>query len=413
VSKGPIGRSRRVQWQTVGAGAILTASTVFVAISLATARSGSTSNDLGSAIGQSVTALMLTAVGAILVVRLPGHVIGWLLAVGGLAIALTEGASGLADYGLNAHPGSVPGAIWFAWLGQLTWVPEIACLFILLPLFYPTGRLPSARWRVVIVIAGALVVIGSVSGAFVGWTPGLYPLGNPLALGGPPGALVNFLNYVVGTVLVMAGGALAIASLIVRYRRAAPIERQQLKWFAAVAIVTGVGGAANILTSSPESAAPTGALATVNAVSGFVIYAGLALLPVAIAIAVLRYRLYEIDRLISRTIRWVILTVLVAALFVTFILVFQAILAPLTRSNELAVAASTLVAFGLFQPIRRRVQRLVDRRFNRTRYDAERTVAAFAERLRDEVDLDAIRSEILATVGAAVEPTSVSLWLRE
>jgi hypothetical protein len=224
---------------------------------------------------------------------------------------------------------------------------------------------------------------------------------------------VNFLNYVVGTVLVMAGGALAIASLIVRYRRAAPIERQQLKWFAAVAIVTGVGGAANILTSSPESAAPTGALATVNAVSGFVIYAGLALLPVAIAIAVLRYRLYEIDRLISRTISWVILTVLVAAFFVTFILVFQAILAPLTRSNELAVAASTLVAFGLFQPIRRRVQRLVDRRFNRTRYDAERTVAAFAERLRDEVDLDAIRSEILATVGAAVEPSSVSLWLRE
>ena len=257
--KGTIGRSRRARWQTVGAGAILTVSTIFVAISLATARSGSTANDLGSAIGQGVPALMLTMVGAILVVRLPGHVIGWLLAVGGLAIALSEGASGLADYGLNAHPGSVPGAIWFAWLGQLTWVPEIACLFILLPLFYPTGRLPSARWRVVVVIAGALVVIGGVSGAFVRWPPGLYPLGNPLALGEAADTLVTFLSYVVGTVLIMAGGALAIASLIVRYRRAIPIERQQLKWFAAVAIFTGLGGATSIVTSSPESGPPTGA----------------------------------------------------------------------------------------------------------------------------------------------------------
>jgi len=413
VVKGTIGRSRRARWQTVGAGAILMAAMTFVAISLATARSGSAANDLGSVIGQSVPALMLATVGAILVVRLPGHVIGWLLAVGGLAIALTEGASGLADYGLNAHPGSVPGAIWFAWLGQLTWVPEIACLFILLPLFYPSGRLPSARWRVVIVIAGALVVIGSVSGAVVQWAPAPYPVGNPLALGGPPAALVTFLNYVVATMLVLAGGALAIASLVVRYRRAAPIERQQLKWFAAVAILTGIGGAANIITSSPESSAPTGALGTVNAVSGFVIYAGLALLPVAIGIAVLRYRLYEIDRLISRTISWVILTVLVAALFVASVLVFQTIVAPLTGSNEIAVAGSTLLVAALFQPIRRRVQRLVDRRFNRNRYDAERIIAAFARRLRDEVDLEALRSEILATVSAAVEPSSVSLWLRE
>ena len=355
---------------------------------------------------------MLTMVGAILVVRLPGHVIGWLLAVGGLAIALSEGASGLADYGLNAHPGSVPGAIWFAWLGQLTWVPEIACLFILLPLFYPTGRLPSARWRVVVVIAGALVVIGGVSGAFVRWPPGLYPLGNPLALGEAADTLVTFLSYVVGTVLIMAGGALAIASLIVRYRRAIPIERQQLKWFAAVAIFTGLGGATSIVTSSPESGPPTGALATVNAVSEVMIFGGLAMLPVAIGIAVLRYRLYEIDRLISRTISWLILTVLVAGLFVAFSLGFQAIVAPLTGSNEIAVAGSTLLVFGLFAPIRRRVQRMVDGRFNRTRYDAERTVAAFAARLRDQADLEQLRAEIFATASAAVEPSSVSLWLR-
>jgi hypothetical protein len=409
----PIERPALARRQAVAVALIWILSAAAVAISLATARTGSAANDLGSVIGQSVPALMLATVGAILVVRLPGHVIGWLLAIGGLSIALLEGASGLADYGLNAHPGSVPGAIWFAWLGQVMWVPEIACLFILLPLFYPTGRLPSARWRVVIVIAGALVVIGGVSSAFVSWAPAPYPLGNPLALGGPPGDLLSFLNYVVGTVLVMAGGALAIASLIVRYRRAAPIERQQLKWFAAVAIFTGVGGAANIVTSSSGSSAPTGTLATVNAVSGFVIYAGLALLPVAIGIAILRYRLYEIDRIVSRSISYGVVTLVLASVFVVVVLAAQAVLGPLTGSSTIAVAGSTLLVAALFQPIRRRVQRLVDRRFNRTRYDAERTVAAFAARLRDEVDLEQLRAEILATVNAAVEPVSVALWLRE
>jgi hypothetical protein len=147
----------------------------------------------------------------------------------------------------------------------------------------------------------------------------------------------------------------------------------------------------------------------------FVAIGSLAVLPVAIGVAILRYwqRLYEIDRLVNRTISWAVVTALIVGLFAGFILAFQAMLVPLTRSNELSVAGSTLVAFGLFQPIRRRVQRLVDRRFNRTRCDAERMVAAFAGRLRDEVDLEQLRAEILSTVSAAVEPRSVSLWLRE
>jgi hypothetical protein len=204
-----------------------------------------------------------------------------------------------------------------------------------------------------------------------------------------------------------------VASLIVRYRRAAGIERAQLKWFAAAATVTGVAGAVNIGTNWSLTTAPTGALGTINTVSGFVIWVGLALLPVAIGLAVLRYKLYEIDRLISRTISYGVLTAIVGGLFVGFILVFQAVLAPLTGSNELAVAGSTLLAAALFQPLRRRVQRIVDRRFNRSRYDAEQTVAAFAARLADEVDLDQLRAEILATVTATVEPSSVSLWLRD
>jgi len=195
----------------------------------------------------------------------------------------------------------------------------------------------------------------------------------------------------------------------VRYRRAASIEREQLKWFAAVGVIVGpafvvgviAGGSSNTVTPVSEA--------------GFAVaFVGLIfLLPIAIGIAILRYRLYEIDRLISRTIAYGVLTVIVAGLFVGCILGLQAVLAPVTQSNELAVAGATLLVFSLFQPLRRRVQRLVDRRFNRSRYDAERTIAAFAGRLRDEVDLEAVRADILATVDAALEPSTVSLWLRE
>jgi len=156
----------------------------------------------------------------------------------------------------------------------------------------------------------------------------------------------------------------------------------------------------------------TGAAPIASLVAGLVAFGDLALLPVAIGIAVLRYRLYEIDRLISRTISYGVLTAIVGGLFVGFILVFQAVLAPVTGSNELAVAGSTLLAAALFQPLRRRVQRLVDRRFNRSRYDAEQTVAALTARLRDEVDLEAVCADILATVDAALKPSTSSLWLR-
>ena len=179
--------------------------------------------------------------------------------------------------------------------------------------------------------------------------------------------------------------------------------RQAFGWWPVLAFVVAI--VASGFTSGP--------LLIVTTTPWFVAIGSLGVLPVAIGVAILRYRLYEIVRLISRTISWAVVTALIVGLFAGFILAFQAILAPLTRSNELSVAGSILVAFGLFQPILRRVQRLVDRRFNRTRCDAERMVAAFAGRLRDEDDLEQLRAEILSTASAAVEPRSVSLWLRE
>ena len=410
----PPGRARqsRPRAVTIAAAALWAASVVFIVASLMTARSGGP-DDPGSAIVQGVAALMLVTVGAVLMTRLPGHLVGWLLAIGGTMIAIASSATGVADYGLNVHPGSVPAAIWVGWVAQSIWGPELACLFILLPLFYPTGRLPSPRWRAVVIIAIALAVSGGASSGLGPWTPDPYPVGNPLAVTGTAGDLMLLLSDVVGTGLLLVGGTFAVASLLVRYRRATTIERQQIKWFALVAMVAAVGGIVSIATnSSSGGAAPGDVMALVNTIAGFAIYGGLALLPVAIGIAVLRYRLYEIDRLISRTIAYGLLTLLLGTLFVAVILALQALVAPFTGSNELAVAGSTLLVAALFQPLRRRIQRLVDRRFNRSRYDAERTVAALAARLRDEVDLDAVRADLLATVDAALEPASASLWLR-
>ena len=305
----------RLGWASIAAVMLLATSVAAVVASLITARA-SGPDDPSTAIVQGVAALMLVSVGGVLLTRLPRHLVGWLLAIGGTMIAISSGATGVADYGLNIHPGSVPAAIWVGWLAQSIWAPELACLFILLPLFYPTGRLPSPRWRAVLVIAIALAVIGGVSSglepwALDSWALDSYPVANPLAMTGSAGDLMLFLSNVVGTGLLLVGATLAVASLLIRYRQATMIERQQIKWFALVAVVTSIGGIVSITANtSTTGAAPAGLLGLVNAIAGFVIYGGLALLPLAIGIAVLRYRLYEIDRLISRTIAYGLLTLL-------------------------------------------------------------------------------------------------------
>jgi hypothetical protein len=375
-------------------------SAVFVAISLVTA------DGLGNllpAVALGLTSLSFVTVGAILVTRLPTNPIGWLLASGGFWFGLGNGGTGLGDYGLITHPGSVPGAVWFAWLSEWTWAPAVGAV-LLLVLVYPTGRLLSPRWRPEALGAVGLIALLSFGGAFGPWTDRLFPAANPLAIIGPEPDPLEALLGPIAVLVVLS----AVASLVIRYRRSAGIERAQLKWFVAVVAI-----------SLPAFLVGTGMFGT-NGLAGTIstffdilAFGGFALLPVAIGFAVLRYKLYEIDRLVSRTIAYGVLSAIVGGLFVGSILVLQAVLAPITGSNELAVAGSTLFVATLFQPLRRRVQRLVDRRFNRARYDAERTVAAFAARLRDEVDFEALRAEILFTVSATVEPTSVSLWLRE
>jgi MFS family permease len=399
---------RRARGRAAGALAIWAVSVVFAVISLLTLPSGASGAIVAAS--TALVALSFVSAGAILVSRLPTNPIGWLLLAGGLCFALGNGATGLGVAGLSLHPGSVPGAVWFAWLSEWIWAPAVGSV-IGLALVYPSGKLLSPRWRPVALGAFLLIAILSVGTAFGPWTDGLFPVQNPLAINGgtlpPQLRSLSFLGTLLG-LLTLAVPLLSVGSLVVRYRRSVGVERAQLKWFAAV---VALSVPAFLISTFLYTA--TGLAGVVAYVAGGVAYFGFALLPVAIGIAVLRYRLYEIDRLISRTISYGVLSAIVTGLFVGFILVFQAVLAPVTQSNELAVAASTLLAATLFQPIRRRVQRLVDRRFNRSRYHAERTVAAFAGRLRDEVDLDGLRAEILATVSASVQPSPVSLWLRD
>ncbi len=393
---------------TIAAGFVWVAALALAFFAVVEASPGGLSNAVFAAVAMLLVFSTVT-VGTVLVTRLPRHMVGWLLLAGGLSFAVSLGSEALADYGLNRHPGTVPGAIWLAVLSILTGGLFIGLLAAFVPLYFPTGRLPSPRWRLVVLLAIVPTVGSGVFSALSPFPPDTFPAGiaNPLALGGVAQQIVTLLSTI-SSVLGMVVLLLVMASLVVRYRRSTGIERAQLKWF----VVAGLFVVPTFVVAILTLGFTSGPLAIVTNVAWPMAILGLALLPVAIGLAVLRYRLYEIDRLVSRTISWAVMTGVVVSLFVVVVLVLQAILAPLTRSNELAVAGSTLLVAALFQPLRRRVQRLVDRRFNRARYDAERTVAAFATRLADEVDFERLRAEILGTVERTVEPTSVSLWLR-
>jgi hypothetical protein len=377
---------------------------VFVVVSVATARPGGP-DDPVAAIGQGVAALSFVTVGAILVSRLPRNAIGWLLAAGGLCLALDSGSSGLADLGLTVHPGSVPGAIWFAWLYEWLWSPAIAAVLALV-LVYPTGRLLSARWQPAGIAVALLTVLLSIASAVGPWPTGQYPVPNPLAIATGSGVAADLLG-VGSAVLIVVVAVLTTASLILRYRRSRGVERAQLKWFAFVAAISMPAFIVGTTLFGDD-----GLAIVVSNVALIIAFLGIALLPVAIGIAVLRYRLYDIDRLISRTLVYGVLAAMLAAAYVGSVLLLSSLLAPLTSENSLAVAGSTLLVAALFAPVRRRIQSVVDRRFDRARYDGARELADLSQRLRSEVDLEGVKAEVVATIGRTLAPTSASIWLR-
>ncbi len=285
---------------------------------------------------------------------------------------------------------------------------------VFLPLVFPNGRLPSRRWRPVGgLTAAALAVIGLT----LGFAPGPleeYPkIENPMGLGMLGGSFWGIANGA-GWVLLLGSVVLSAASVVVRFRRALGVERQQLKWFAFAAALVAVGvvgvGAAYAFSGDPSTDTP-GFLKTAQ----LLLFASLIGLPIAVGVAVLRYRLYDVDIIINRALVYGALTVTLALVYLGGVATTQAIFRALTgqeKQPQLAIVISTLVIAALFNPLRRRVQGVVDRRFYRRKYDAVKTLEAFSARLREETDLDVLGDALVGVVQGTVQPKHVSLWLR-
>jgi len=357
----------------------------------------------GEALIIALGVVAMATVGVLLAVRVPANKIAWLLLAAAMALGLQTLGPGYAARSIVVAGGSWPGTAIALWIpGVLGWIP-VSVMAVAIPLIYPDGRLLSPRWRwLVLLIVGVGVM--TTLGAF---RPGPIPgssIQNPFGVPGmeayPSQADLPAYLGLIG-LLLFSG---AVASVAIRYRRAGQVERAQLKW-----LIAATSGAA-IAWSLVIVGGLTGAIFVtgVGWVAGLLAFTAF---PVAIGVAVLRYRLYEIDRIISRSIAWTLVTGALIAVFGASVVGLQAALTGLTQGDTLAVAVSTLAVAALFQPLRRRVQRLVDRRFDRASYDGHRTVEAFAERLRDEVDLDAVTADLEQTVSSTVRPTSVGLWL--
>jgi MFS family permease len=336
--------------------------------------------------------------GAFLVTRRPDNRVGWVLLTAGLGMGLALLGQLWALLGVLVYGGSLPGTVAGATLGLL-FNPALA-IALLVPLLFPDGRPMSRRWGFVsaMVLFGAgATLAGSVArpGTLEGMPPFVNPLGVP-SLAGLSQALINIGSNI--TLLCLPAGILAS---VLRYRRGTPVEREQLKWFGSVlALAFSMFFTASLL---PQ---PFGQWAWIVA------SLSLGLIPVAIGIAILRYRLYEIDRIVSRTLSYALVTALLAAVFVGTNIALQTAVVNATGGSTFIVAGSTLVVAALFQPVRRRIQAPIDRRFNRTRSDAERVVAAFTVQTRDEVDLATLRGSVLAAAAEAVHPAGAGLWLR-
>jgi hypothetical protein len=364
------------------------------------ANDGLTTRELIAGLATWVPFLAFATVGAVILARRPGNRIGWLCWAIGFAITVSILGSKqvwavLADQGRSSAWAVLPQ------LGTIAWLGTLLGLLPFLVLLFPTGRLLSPRWRPIAWALGLVLGLYLIARLL---TPGPVDPAlpdNPLGIESADGLLqlIQTMAGVAVPFLVLG----VLASVVLRFRRSQGEERQQLKWFtfvvaADVVLIPGVGEAA-------QRAAPV--------LGELVVFpATISLIPIAIGVAVLKYRLYDIDRVINRTLVYGLLTILLGAVYLAGVFGLGQLLNPVSGESALAVAASTLAVAALFQPARRRVQAVVDRRFNRRRYDAARTVEGFSGRLRDEIDLDTLSVELLAVVEQTMQPTAVSLWLR-
>lgn len=339
--------------------------------------------------------LAFAVAGAVIASRVPRNGIGWLLCAFSISIPAEE----LVSVWIATHPAPGTGMVWAAWVTGWIWAPMLMSLLTYLPLTFPSGRV-TGRWQTLVMtfaVAGmAMIVVGNaLAPANDAGDPA-----NPVALHGHDGVL-TFLTEA-GLAPVALAAMLSIASLVRRYRRSAGAERQQYKWFA-LAIVLAVAGA--VVNGVLYEAGQEGA-------GQVAVTAGLVWLPVALGLSILRYRLYDIDRIISRTVGWALVTIVTVGLYLGCVTLLTWATASVAGESTLAVAAATLLAAAAFGPVRRRIQRAVDRHFNRARYNAVQTVEVYRGRLRDELDVDSVSRHLTTAVATTLQPSTSLLWLR-
>jgi hypothetical protein len=342
-----------------------------------------------------VVAVSFPVVGALIATHRPQNLIGWTFCAVGLAFALVTSAYEYAVYTLQTAPDALPGGPLAIWVNYWAWPLGAGLLLTFVPLLFPDGRLPSRRWRPVAWLSIVLVVtISGLNGVTLWPLRGLtllHPSDDP-----PP--LAGVLNAAI--LLLVVCGLASLLALGLRFRRSQGIERQQLKWLVYAAAMT-------LLVTITTQGFQRWRLGTI------LLFPLLASVPVAAGIAILRYRLYDIDRLINRTLVYGLLTVLLAVIYAGIVLTLGQLFGGLGDDPpSWVVAGATLAVAALFQPARRRIQQGVDRRFNRRKYNTALTIEAFSARLRDEVDLDTLSTELLAVVDQTMQPTTASLWLR-
>jgi hypothetical protein len=332
----------------------------------------------------------IPVVGALIASRLPANAYGWVWCLTGLAYAMADVARPLVR--------AVGGPLWVAWAVQGWSFGCLVTLFVFLFLLFPTGRLPTHRWRWLARAAGTVAPLLMLLVPFT-YDPAEPATAGPWAVRGAAGRYLDQLTEV-GVVAMFGLVLAAMSALVLRFRRAGAVERRQLTWFLYATVLNGLFLALDTVNLIPDRLF----FAAVSA-------AAFALLPLAVGVAVLRYRLYEIDRIVSRTVSYGLLSALLVGLYLLVVTLLRPLLEPFTGNSTLAVAGSTLAVAALFNPARRRLQSVVDRRFDRARYDAIRAVDAFTARLRDQVDLDEIAVGLRDTVDGTVAPVRIGLWL--
>jgi hypothetical protein len=352
----------------------------------------------------SVVPVSFSIIGAIIASRLPANPLGWLYCAAACFSAVAHLSAEYAIYALLAQPGSLPAGQALAWL-EWVWILAPGC-FVLSILLFPNGHLPSSRWRWLAWLSVLLTIAGAVWLALSpGVIGGLGSIRNPLGIEGLPSGYEP-----VQTIILFLLFVASISTLVLRLRRARGVERQQIKWPAYTAVMAASGG---VVTYTPLSEAVGSRWLEW---AGFVIFiVALVSFPISLGIAIVRYRLYEIDTLINRTLVYGALTVLLAVVYFGGVTATQAIFRTLTgqeQQPQLAVVVSTLVIAALFNPLRHRIQAFTDRRFYRSKYDAAKTLEAFSAKLRDETDLDALSEDLVGVVRETMQPAHVSLWLR-